>query len=82
VRRATRATALRVRRAGARARVEARLVPAGGRLRAELRDARGRRGAAGRFDAAGRVRLRGSERGRLTLVVPGDRTRIGLRRLL
>lgn len=82
VRRATRATALRVRRAGGRARVEARLVPAGGRLRAELRDARGRRVAAGRSDAAGRVRLRGPGRGRLTLVVPGDRTRIGLRRLL
>ncbi len=79
VRRATRAAALRVRRAGGRLRVDARLVPAGGRLAAELRDVRGRRVARGRSDAAGRLRLRGAGSGRMTLVVSGDRTRIGLR---
>jgi hypothetical protein len=80
VRRATRAAGLRARRAGGRVRVEARLVPAGGRLAAELRDARGRRVARGRADAAGRLRIAAAAGGRLTLVVPGDRTRIGLRR--
>jgi hypothetical protein len=85
VRRATRAVGLRARRAGAGSRVAARLVPAGGRLRVELRDARGRRLARGRSDAGGRLRLsaRGRPRGgRLVLVVPGDRTRIGLRAVL
>ncbi len=79
VRRATRAVALRARRAGGRVRVEARLVPAGGRLAAELRDRRGRLVARGRSDAAGRLRLRGAGTGRMTLIVAGDRTRIGLR---
>jgi hypothetical protein len=79
VRRATRATGVRARRAGGRVRVRARLVPAGGRLAAELRDARGRRVALGRADAAGRLRMSAPRSGRLTLVVPGDRTRIGLR---
>jgi hypothetical protein len=79
VRRTTRAAGLRARRAGGRVRVEARLVPAGGRLAAELRDGRGRRVARGRADGAGRLRLRGPGAGRLTLVVAGDRTRIGLR---
>ena len=79
VRRTTRAVALRARRAGGRVRVQALLVPAGGRLEAELRDARGRRIARGRSDAAGRLRLRGAGSGRITLVVAGDRTRIGLR---
>jgi hypothetical protein len=79
VRRATRAAGLRTRRSGGRVRVEARLVPAGGRLAAELRDARGRRVARGRADAAGRLRIGAAASGRLTLVVPGDRTRIGLR---
>ncbi len=80
VRRATRAAGLRARRAGGRLRVEARLVPAGGRLAAELRDPRGRRLARGRADAAGRLRLGAAAAGGVTLVVPGDRTRIGLRR--
>jgi hypothetical protein len=80
VRRATLATAVGVRRAGGRVAVRARLVPAGGRLAAELRDARGRRVARGRSDAAGRLRLAAPASGRLTLVVPGDRTRTGLRR--
>ncbi len=77
--RATRATGVRARRAGGRVRVEARLGPAGGRLAAELRDGRGRRVARGRSDAAGRLRLSARAAGRLTLIVPGDRTRIGLR---
>jgi hypothetical protein len=77
--RATRATGVRARRAGGRVRVEARLVPAGGRLAAELRDGRGRRVARGRSDAAGRLRLSARAAGRLTLIVPGDRTRIGVR---
>jgi hypothetical protein len=81
VRRATRAVGLSARRAGRRALVRARLVPAGGRLAAELRDARGRRVALGRSDGAGLLRLGApAASGRLTLVVPGDRTRIGLRR--
>ncbi len=79
VRRATRARGLRLRRSGGRARVEATLVPAGGRLVAELRDARGRRVARARSDGAGRLRLVAAAGGPLTLVVPGDRTRIGLR---
>ena len=80
VRRSTRAAGLRARRSGGRIRVEGRLVPAGGRLRAELRDARGRTVARGRSDGAGRLRISGSAPpGRVTLVVPGDRTRIGLR---
>ena len=54
-------------------------MPAGGRLAAELRDGRGRRVALGRADAAGRLRMSAPRSGRLTLVVPGDRTRIGLR---
>ena len=80
VRRSTRAAALRARRSGGRIRVEARLVPAGGRLAAELRDARGRTVARGRSDEAGRLRISGpAPAGRATLIVPGDRTRIGLR---
>jgi hypothetical protein len=80
VRRATRVSALSVVRAGGRVRVRGRLAPAGGGLVAELRDARGRRLARGRADAAGRVRLDGpAGAGRLTLVVPGDRTRAGVR---
>ncbi len=77
--RATRAAGLRARRAGGRVRVEARLVPAGGRLAAELRDGRGRRVARARSDAAGRLRLSARAAGGLTLIVPGDRTRIGVR---
>jgi hypothetical protein len=80
VRRSTRVTGVRARRAGGRVAVSARLVPAGGRLAAELRDGRGRRVARGRADAAGRLRIAGPAAGRLTLVVPGDRTRAGLRR--
>jgi hypothetical protein len=80
VRRATRAVGLRLRRTGGRARVDVRLAPAGAGLAAELRDARGRRVARGRADRAGRLRIGGRASGRLTLVVPGDRTRIGLRR--
>lgn len=82
VRRTTRVTAPRLRRSGGRVAVRARLVPAGGRLVAELRDARGRRVARGRTDAAGQLRLAGPSAGRPVLVVPGDRTRIGLRRAL
>lgn len=82
VRRATRATGVVVRRAGGRVAVRARLRPAGGRLAAELRDSRGRRVARGRSDAAGRLRLGGPAAGRVVLVVPGDRTRLGLRRAL
>ena len=56
VRRATRATGVRARRAGGRVRVRARPCLLG-RLAAELRDARGRRVALGRADAAGRLRM-------------------------
>ncbi|HVH01289.1 MAG TPA: hypothetical protein VM844_11020 [Miltoncostaeaceae bacterium] len=80
VRRATRASGVRVRRPGGRTLLRATLGPAGGRLAAELLDRRGRRVAGGRSDAAGRLRLRARARGRLTLVVAGDRTRVGLRR--
>jgi hypothetical protein len=80
VRRATRVTGVSVRRGGGRVLVRGRLVPAGGRLAVEVRDARGRRLASRRADAAGRVDLAGpAGAGPLTLVVPGDRTRIGLR---
>ena len=80
VRRATRVTGVSVRRAGGRVRVRGRLVPAGGHLAVELRDARGRRLARGRADAAGRVSVAGPVgAGPLTLVVPGDRTRIAVR---
>jgi hypothetical protein len=78
VRRSTTVAGLSSRRAGDRVRVRARLVPAGGRLAVELRDVRGRRVAGGRADAAGRVEL-SAPAGAAVLVVPGDRTRIGVR---
>ncbi|MGD9694551.1 MAG: hypothetical protein AB7V42_02690 [Thermoleophilia bacterium] len=79
VRRAVFAGGLRRATSSGRTRVTGRLVPAGGGLAVELRDAAGRRVARGRADSAGRLRLSARATGRLTLVVPGDRTRIGAR---
>jgi hypothetical protein len=76
VRRATLVRSPRILRSGRGARVTARLLPAGGRLRVSILGDRGRRIASGLSDAGGRVRIAVpvSARPRF-LVVPGDRTR-------
>jgi hypothetical protein len=80
VRRATLARGLRAAPSRGGLAVRGRLVPAGGGLRVELRDRRGRRVARGRSDPRGALALRApSGSAPLTLVVPGDRTRIGAR---
>jgi hypothetical protein len=80
VRRATLARGLRAAASRGGLAVRGRLVPAGGRLRVELRDRRGRRVARGRSDPRGALALRApAGSAPLTLVVPGDRTRIGAR---
>jgi hypothetical protein len=74
--RTTSEAGLRARRAGRGRVVTGRLVPAGARLRVELRTARGRRVARGRADARGAFRLRAPAAGALVLSTPGDRTRL------
>ncbi len=80
VRRQVALRGVRSRASGSARLIQATLGRAGARLVVEARSRSGRRLARDRADSRGRVALRVSRaQGRVVLVVPGDRTRIGTR---
>jgi hypothetical protein len=83
VRRGTLIQGLSAARSGVRVAVRGRLGPAGGGLVVELRDPRGRRLGRARSSASGAFTVRGrTAAARITVAVPGDRTRAGTSRRL
>jgi hypothetical protein len=83
VRRGTLIRGLSAARSGVRLAVRGHLGPAGGGLVVELRDPRGRRLGRARSSASGAFTVRGrTAAARITVAVPGDRTRAGTSRRL